>query len=364
MKLDQIIDLTELRRLVDDGFIRERQHPLDPSLCILNYTEKAQYEREWNSTTKACRGLIYDAATLEVLARPYKKFFNYGEYAADRLELHDPVQVVDKLDGSLGILYKAPDGWAIATRGSFDSEQARHATQVLRERYLPHVELLDTDGWTYLFEIIYPENRIVVDYQDQDDLVLLGRVATESGRPFGPHPTAWSGPIADTFTAKTLAQALALPPRPNREGLVVRYIETGLMVKLKQPDYVALHRIVTGLSVKTVWEHLSLHDGDITAMVMSLPDEFHGWVDDHTTRFLDSFEQLYGQAWAAHQELVHSLHDGWGRKDYAIAAKSRHADLAPLMFTLLDGKDPAPAIWRSLKPVGHSPMTLYSEDNA
>lgn len=364
MKLDQIIDLTELRRLVVDGFIRERQHPLDPSLCILNYTEKAQYEREWNTTTKACRGLIYDAATLEVLARPYKKFFNYGEYNADRLELQDPVQVVDKLDGSLGILYKAPDGWAIATRGSFDSEQARHATQVLRERYLPDVELIDTDTWTYLFEIIYPENRIVVDYKDQDDLVLLGRVHNVSGMPVGPYPTPWSGPAAGIFTANTLARALALPPRPNREGLVVRYIETGLMVKIKQDDYVALHRIVTGLSVRTVWEHLSLHDGDITAMVMSLPDEFHQWVADHTTKFLDAYGDIYGRAWAAHQELVHSLPDGWGRKDYAIAAKSRHEDLAPLMFQLLDGKDPSAAIWKRLKPVGHQPMMHTSEDNA
>jgi hypothetical protein len=37
------------------------------------------------------------------------------------------------------------------------------------------------DGFTYLFEIIYPENRIVVDYNGEERLVLLGIINTETG---------------------------------------------------------------------------------------------------------------------------------------------------------------------------------------
>ena len=47
-----------------------------------------------------------------------------------------------------------------------------------------------------------------------------------------------------------------MPPRSNAEGVVVR---TGLdMVKIKQEDYVALHRILTMTSARMVWEHLAV----------------------------------------------------------------------------------------------------------
>lgn len=67
---------------------------------------------------------------------------------------------------------------AIATRGSFTSEQAGHATAVLHTCY-PRFE--PPEGLTVLFEIVYPGNRIIVDYCDTDDLVLLGAVDTATG---------------------------------------------------------------------------------------------------------------------------------------------------------------------------------------
>ena len=37
-------------------------------------------------------------------------------------------------------------------------------------------------GKTYLFEIIYPENRIVVDYGDYKGLVLIDVIDNETGK--------------------------------------------------------------------------------------------------------------------------------------------------------------------------------------
>src|SRR5689334_14744679 len=98
-----------------------RRHP-SASLTILNYTERCQYERGlWNDVTLACRGLIFNDQR-EVVARPFRKFFNYGQSEAPTFELTEPCEATDKIDGSLGILYRADDGWSIATRGSFDGE--------------------------------------------------------------------------------------------------------------------------------------------------------------------------------------------------------------------------------------------------
>ena len=91
-----------------------------------------------------------------------------------------PFEVFEKLDGSLGILYWLNNLPYIATRGSFESEQARHATEILHGRYQHTFSSMDTNK-TYLFEIIYPENRIVVDYGEMDDLILLTVIDNQTG---------------------------------------------------------------------------------------------------------------------------------------------------------------------------------------
>ncbi|MFD7669071.1 RNA ligase [Streptomyces sp. NPDC059788] len=163
-----LFDPALLARSLDGGYVREQTHPTLP-LRILNYTEKAQFEREWNEVTRQCRGLITDRQG-RILTRPYARFFNYSEHPEGTFSLDEKVVVTDKLDGSLGILYPLPDdGYAIATRGSFASGQAVHATKSWQERYADTAQI--KPGVTYLFEIIFPENRIVCDYGTLDDLV-------------------------------------------------------------------------------------------------------------------------------------------------------------------------------------------------
>src|ERR1700683_3484778 len=170
MKLNNLIEPGLLDDMLEQGYIRQQFHPGEP-LAILNYTEKAQFDRVWNDATRQCRGLLYKVFGQEVVARPFPKFFNYGEEDVHHSYYHTPVTVTDKLDGSLGILYPVGHyGWAIATRGSFTSPQALHGTAKLQE-YLKTWE--PADGSTYLFEIIYPANRIVCNYYDTDDLFLL-----------------------------------------------------------------------------------------------------------------------------------------------------------------------------------------------
>jgi RNA ligase len=285
--LADMFPLVGFDRMAHLGYIRIQKHPRLKGYEIANYSEKAVYDKEWNDVTLQCRGLIYNALTGEVIARPFQKFFNHNESTAPTIGLHDPVVVTDKLDGSLGILYPMPyDEWAIATRGSFDSLQARHATELYQRKYWN--SFTPTSGITYLFEIIYPENRIVVDYGREDDLVLLGAVDIETGRSIAPeivqksrHP--WPGPVAETFTFSTFGQALAAPPRQGKEGFVVHDLRTDNRVKIKQEDYVVLHRLVTGLTARRVHEAL-LQGVDLEEFISPLPDEFHDWVRDVADR--------------------------------------------------------------------------------
>lgn len=362
--LDEILNPEDLTKEIEAGYVRERLHPLDPSYAIYNYTEKAQYERRWNDITKACRGLITRDSKFgeQVIARPWAKFFNYGEHDEGSLDLNASVEVLDKADGSLGILYAGPDGWAIATRGSFESEQAIRATAWMRDFMAKH-DWMPRGGFTYLFEIVYPGNRIVLDYGDRDELILLGAVEKSTGRTLGPIGLPWPGARVDKFVTgnATLREALALPPRPNAEGLVIRFLDSGLMVKVKQEDYLRLHKLVTGLSERAIWEHLNEHD-NIGSLLEQIPDEFHRWVLDVADGLLKAHTDIYACALADYYNVLNRLPEDFERPEYASLAKeSRYPGL---MFMLLDGKDTGPAIYKMIRPVGHRPMTNRTEDEA
>ncbi len=356
--LGDLLDSALLARCLEEGYVREQFHPSLP-LRILNYTEKAQFEREWNEVTRQCRGLVIDEHG-RILARPYAKFFNFSEHPEGTFGLDDPVVVTDKLDGSLGILYPVPDGGhAIATRGSFASDQALHATKVWQERYAGTAEL--ASGVTYLFEIIFPENRIVCDYGPLDDLFLLGGVDMATGAPVPTDELPWAGPRVGTFAFATLAEALAAEPRVGAEGLVLRFPERDhTMIKIKQDDYVALHRIINGLNARAVWERLGA--GDTAAEVCDgLPDEFHDWVKDVAADLTAQRDAVIADATAEHRRIVDALPEGWTRKEYAAVAG--RSPLRAWLFLILGGRDPSARIWHTLRPEGDLRPANFTTEN-
>jgi RNA ligase len=363
-----ISDLFSAKDLLDGmshGFIARKQHPW-LSLFIYNYTNRAQVtSSSWdNPAVGICRGLIVDQRG-DVLARPFPKFWNHGEPRAGELRLDAPVDVYDKLDGSLGILYPDGDGYSVATRGSFTSDQALHATSVWKYRY--EGVFKPTTGFTFLVEIVYPENRIVLDYSGLDDLVLLAVVENQTGHISGPwfaHGD-WPGPVAEKTEHYQLAHALAAVPRENAEGLVIHLVDENQLVKIKQEDYVRLHKAVFGLNEQTVWEHLSL-GLDIDELLETLPDELHAWTRSTAEALTERWRNRIFDAMAKHVDVLLHIPSDHNRKDYALKAKELCGDdtaLLPLLFSLLDGKPIHEAVWKQLKPA-YSKPDFRSEEEA
>ncbi|GAA4592495.1 RNA ligase [Actinoplanes octamycinicus] len=353
--LHDVFDPDTLLEAVQNGLIRTQRHPGLP-FTIYNYTEACQYSGAWSPVTLACRGLIVDASG-RIVARPYAKFFNHTEAQAPALDPAAKVTVTDKADGSLGIVYHDGSGYAVATRGSFASDQAIHATGILRTRYASFVP---PEGLTVLVEIIYPGNRIVVDYQGLDDLVLLGAVEIATGRSHGPDAVPdWPGPVVETFGYATLAEALAAPPRDGREGLVVHFTDADQRVKIKYADYVRLHRLVTGLTPRSVWEILAT-GGDLDALLEPLPDEFHIWARGVAARLTAEVEARAAAVEAAYAEIVAGLPEGWSRKEFALAAvRSPHRGE---LFQRLDGHDYRPGLWQRVRPSADQPPAGGAEE--
>lgn len=363
MKLHDLLDRELLTEMLDLGYVDFQVHPTE-DLAILNYTKKAAWDNVWNPVTEACRGLIYNHQTYDIVARPFPKFFNYEQLDVDFRMPFGSVEVTDKQDGSLGILYPKADGThAVATRGSFMSDQARHATKIWNERYEGRV---DTDlRVTYLFEIIYPENRIVLNYGSMDDLVLLGGVANDSGLTFGPEDAAfmmeWTGPATKVFPARTWEQALAMPPRENAEGIVVMFNSTGLRIKLKQADYVALHRIVTGMTDRSVWEALG-QGKTVEEIQEPLPEEFHPWVRQVADDLYQKADQIILSTFEAFLEVLSNLDEGFTRREFAEYIKDYPSPLKGYLFKYLDSQPIADIVWKTLKPAATRSLVEDTEE--
>jgi RNA ligase len=338
----------ELEREENAGYVRIKEHPEDNELWIANYTEKAAYEGYWNNVTLNCRGLIFNAFG-DILAMPFPKFFNYGQAGCPEIDLDAPATVSDKMDGSLGILYKFDGNLRIATRGSFSSDQAIHATEILNTKY---ASFKPVSGWTYLFEIVYPQNRIVCDYGDLDDLVFLGAVHIPTRISYDSDVAnllGWKGPVTEVFPYSTMREALMAESRSGKEGFVVHLLDSDVRVKIKQEDYILLHRIVTGLNARSVWE--AMVDGAVDKLIDKVPDEFHEFirkVESHLS-CLVMLETNYIN------EIYWSIVPSWveprtmNKKDFALKA-IKHKNISWALFQLWDNKNIQQEVLKRAKP--------------
>jgi RNA ligase len=381
VKLHDILDYDLLQKHLAEGVIRRQVHPLYPNLFIYNYTEVAQHDRLWDDVTKVCRGLI--VADDVIIARGFNKFHNLNtDYVPETLEINLPNEtplVTEKLDGSMGIEYTWDDKLWVATRGSFASEQAAWATDWIRKT--GRINFLDFLDCTNIYEILYQANRIVVDY-DYEGLVLTGiinrRTGGEVSRDRMEIYARSIGIPAVTKFEKTLAEAAA-DKKDNAEGYVLTYPSTGLKVKVKFEEYVRLHRILTGLNPKAIWEMLALNQGDAVDSILrdpKMPSGFIEWFGGWVGKLRGEYAGIEKQATEVYAGRPDGCAVGYAssgpdeiggverlrlwRKGMA-EYFTRTPRLASVLFSMLDGKSYSEVIWKMLKPRGDDTTTFKKD---
>ena len=336
------MNIQDLKQLIADDYINVQKHPI-ADLYIYNYSPKAQYDRLWNEWTLACRGLIMNGLN-EVVARPFQKFFNLEE--PENLILPDePFEVYDQLDGSLGILYWVDSKPAIATRGSFTSEQAIVATELLHTKYADAIEHLDS-AKTYLFEIIYPENRIVIDYGDARKLVLLAVIDTKTGKEFLMDDISYYFfEIVKRYDGLNDLQQLKALEEDNREGFVVKF-KSGYRLKVKFAEYVRIHHIITRVSSLKIWEYLK-EGQELLPILERVPDEFYDWVKATHAKLLSDFAQIEAEAKSEFKILA-------TKKETALYYQT--CKYPAILFKMMENRAYDHIIWKMIRPKFEKPF--------
>lgn len=340
-----------LNHYIEKGLVVKQDHPTLP-LSIYNYSRTCQYERLWDDVTMDCRGLVLDSEG-NVIAKPFRKFFNMEEHKPEEIP-NEPFEVFEKMDGSLGILFNYKGEWILSTKGSFNSDQAIKGMEIAK-RY--NYDKICIPGFVYLFEIIYPENRIVVNYGTDERLVLLSIVNPE-GKELDYDEIEIDGwDIVNRYDGIRDYSELKSKISQNDEGFVIRF-RSGFRMKIKGDEYVRLHRILTGFSNITIWEYLK-DKRDFNEFLDRVPDEFDSWVRNTVEDIKNEYEMINSEYKWIFQVLMRSSQSETKKGFAEMAKKYKHPSI---LFKMFDGKEYSNYIWKQIRPNYQKPFRKELEN--
>ena len=244
---------------------RHREHP---NLVHLSYHQfESPMELE---AVRECRGLILDEDDdWSIVCYPFKKFFNAREKHAAEINWKT-ARAWEKVDGSLMTLYYYKGKWYVSTTGTPDADCPLQKTdltyrekfnellfQQLRAARLKIEDVFFPDH-CYMFELVGPDNRIVVRYPEWK-LYLLGvRKLFDLSEWFFFHGHGIGGTfdMPEIFYFSSLEEAenaaAALDPM-GCEGFVVCDSSFNRL-KIKSPRYVELHHLKSELTPRRLLE--------------------------------------------------------------------------------------------------------------
>ena len=325
-----------LNALTERYAIKQRRHGVFPNLVLLGYNQVRSPLGE--KVVQQCRGIILDEADdWRVVSYPFDKFFNRGEPGVASLNW-ETARVEEKLDGSLCTWYWYSGQWNVATRGVPDASTPPDGTDIVfaqlfeRTRQALGYQMPTDPDLCYMFELMVPENRVVVQHASSR-LVLIGardmRTLAECALEAQTQWENWE--VASSFPLRTLdeivAAAAQLPPI-EAEGYVVRDKDFN-RIKVKSPAYIALAHLKesTTASVKNILRLVVAHEDA----------EFLSYFPHLRERFSDVRGRYEALCQGTDDFLAHLQTQSWVSKGEIARYIAGRPDKAAL-FALLDGK--------------------------
>lgn len=262
-----------LQHLIDTFAIKAKRHNLFKNLILLKYDQLDS--PRGNEIVNQCRGIIVDEANnYAVVSYPYNRFYNDGESYANKIDW-STAKVYEKLDGSLCTVYWYNNQWHVATSGTpdasgplgFDSSQT--FKDLFWDTWNKLGYKLPTDrGLCYMFELMTPENIILVRHKDYR-IVLHGvrEIFPETRlKELPPEGFAyihqWECVKSHALNnVEDVIKSLHGTDPSQMEGYVVCDANFN-RVKIKSPQYVALAHLKEGLTVHRLMDIVRNAEGD------------------------------------------------------------------------------------------------------
>lgn len=261
-----------------------------------------------NELVREARGIILQKGTWDIVCLPFSKFFNFGEPNAFSLNLLNST-IIEKIDGSIIKVYFYKGKWRVATNGTIEAEDATTYDDktTFKDLFfdvftLDKFEELTSSLYkdtTYLFELIHPMNRVVVDYHEKKELIFIGARCNisliddnifELQYKFVDQFDEIRLPKLYAINIHDLSELSAIADKANIsgadfEGFVVAEandFEIVGRVKIKSPKYLKLHRLTGGEGVSNNIINILL-DGE--------QDEFEAYINQLPSYIKDIYDK-------------------------------------------------------------------------
>ncbi len=346
-----ITNMERLQRLVKRGYTNYERYGLVrvhiwDNMIIFNYARHRMYDpTPWNWFETESRGLILDMITGEIISRPFPKFFNIEE--TPPLPEAKMVSVIEKVDGSMiQMFFKERDQmYGFATRGVFADNlllqtMPGHGQALWAKEWAARtgMNISDLDPeWTYIFEVVYLTNRIIIEYgPEHEGLWLIGARHKHTGVCMAEtdldnlaFKQGWRRP--QTYPVQKSAEDIrsymdALGEMV--EGAIVRF-DDGKYYKVKTSKWFELNRSKSGVSFKTVFR--AYEAGETLAEFLGdKDDEFFAEITALYNRIAAEYERRY----TAIMNAFNSRPEGLSKPEYAAWVTTNHPEYKNYLYSL------------------------------
>lgn len=230
-------------------------------LLLVRYGVAGFQRGDWtqnNGFLLESRSVVIDLLNEELVLTPFSKFFNINEreetseeIIKEKIKSAKTFEITNKLDGSMQSARYYKGDYIMSGSRALDPNQSYRLQNGYNYLTDGHKQMLkDNPGLTFIFENISPDDKHVVEYQEEDfGLHLIGARNVHNGN----HLTHMQfSLIAKRYGVKcvelissSLEELMALMSTSNGlelEGWVLNI--DGQFVKLKTDSYVMLHSAV------------------------------------------------------------------------------------------------------------------------
>jgi hypothetical protein len=252
LKIQQYLQTNGLQALQENYGIKSTEH--EDGRIILNYHQIDSDHLKYEDIVREARGLVLNKTDWSLVARSFPRFFNLGEckQVQDKFQWEQSI-AMEKVDGSLILIYYWNGSWRINTRGGFGDNPINDSPFTFAQL----VEGTLPDGWrssfdptiTYVGELCSLYNKVVKHYASPTFYLLttfIGEMElTHSATNDIAKEAGLQIPEEHLFEDVCDVQAFLTEKAskdPTYEGVVLRD-KNNRRLKAKSSSYVHLHRL-------------------------------------------------------------------------------------------------------------------------
>jgi len=311
---------------------------------------------EWNQDNIIFRSSVWNSDG-ELISASFPKFVNWGE-KPDVFPVPTSLNsatVVEKLDGSTLIISKYKGNIMIRTRGTIDAsklEKNGDEIEIFKSLVLPKILKAkdtnqDTWSWSYIFEWTSPRNKIVLDYGNKPEFLLIGLVyhsqyilMLQDG--LDSLARFLDVPRPQTYTFNAINELISnVQAWEGKEGVCV-YSNGGQTIhKVKAFQYLKLHAFKSSATLNNTIElYFELGKPDYTEFVDKITEKF----DYECCQLILPFIRTILTAHRHIRDIIANLNvfveplKNLPRKDAAAIIIEKQPEYKSYCFTILSGK--------------------------